>query len=246
VADPEELIEAKRLAAAILRQALDDYEQVADRAAGLRSRSRNSDCLKLTYTDRREIEDWLFSDRHLDREIVIDGNETSLSETQGFRTPLMAQRLVLEQDSSGQFSFHGCCALLSMDAYAVRRKLRQWMNRRESGEYLSLVAKPVAAAKRAKAAMRIRQAETWKRSGYPQPVVEVTFGRALAGPPPSRKPIPPDVRQRQEAAVLRLTNQGVDRQAVALRVGISRDRVRSILRRAKRARDAQQTLLASA
>jgi hypothetical protein len=235
--ESEELHDARALARAVLLGALSDLEEAIDREWGVRTGQT------LPFTDRSEVENWIFSDTHTE-DVIIDG-QPALSETQAFESPLMPQRLTLEIDSDGTFSFRGVCQLLSMDHAAIRRKVRSWINARDSGQYIPLTALPVVAANRAKAMMRVHQAETWRRNGYPQPVVKLTFGPRLAGPAPKRKPLPPDVRERQERAVRSLDTQGVDRSAIALTTGLSRDRVRSILRRASRAKAVNKALEAA-
>src|SRR6266852_1120333 len=151
LAEPEsqELHTARALAGAILVQALSDLERVWNQKQGLCG--TRGDC---AFDAESEVTDWFFEPTHFVTEEINGQPAIPETETQDFPTPIMPQRLTLEVDSDGVYSFQGCCALLSLDKWGIRRKIRQWISERESSATTALVSDGTAVTARRRAKER--------------------------------------------------------------------------------------------
>jgi len=239
---PEDVRDARKLAAAILRQALDDLEQAVDRRDRLRPTENPN---VLTFEDLDEVTSWIFEDS-IQETINIEPNPMPTEEAI-FPTPATMQTLTLERDaSSDTYSFTGCTKLLGLDAHGIRKILKSWMQARSRGEYLALAAtdKDVVARRRLLASEH--QLSAMRAAKYPMPALCGAFKvgeatvrkrlRLLEPPTKPRAPRPPRTPREREAIRMRnaqarlWSRQGMPRDAITMILGIDRRNLASVLR----------------
>lgn len=241
--DSEDVRDAKKLAAAILRQACDDAEQALDHRDKLRPTDNPN---TLHFTDLDEVWSWIMEDSVWEETPIETATPTD-DEAQAFPTPLMPQTLTLERDGSGDmWSFSGCCRLLGLDARGVRKILRSWMDSRARGDYHPLIAPNRDVVKRRRALARQHQIEAMHGAQYPVRAIASAFGvkprtidatlRRLAPPKTLRTP-----RERERTASrnrqIRLwSQQSMPVPVIAHILGLNCGQIRDAMRvRSKRA-----------